>query len=199
MLKQLLCALALVAASAAHAEGRTGVTEDHVAAPKQTPFKLYLTPVQAHELKSRLGAKALFLDVRTPSEAMFVGFADDTDALVPYMQLPEILNAWDDGRSTYALVPNSDFIAHVKRVLARMNLSVNDPVIVMCRSGDRSANAAKLMHSAGFTEVYNQIEGFEGDVAKDGPQAGHRVVNGWKNAGLQWSYRLPKAKMYFPD
>jgi len=24
------------------------------------------------------------------------------------------------------------------------------------------------------------------------------VVNGWKNADLPWSYKLDKAKMYFP-
>ena len=41
-------------------------------------------------------------------------------------------------------------------------------------------------------------EGFEGDAAKDGPKAGQRTVNGWKNAGLPWTYKLDKAKMYFP-
>jgi hypothetical protein len=29
-------------------------------------------------------------------------------------------------------------------------------------------------------------------------QAGQRIVNGWKNAGLPWTYKLVKAKMYFP-
>jgi ParB family chromosome partitioning protein len=38
----------------------------------------------------------------------------------------------------------------------------------------------------------------KGDMAKEGPKAGQRAVNGWKNAGLPWSYKLDKAKMYFP-
>jgi hypothetical protein len=42
------------------------------------------------------------------------------------------------------------------------------------------------------------VDGFEGDMAKDGPKAGQRVLNGWKNAGLPWSYQLDKSKMYFP-
>jgi len=44
--------------------------------------------------------------------------------------------------------------------------------------------------------VYSVVDGVEGDLAKDGPKAGQRVVNGWKNAGLPWSYTLEKKKMY---
>jgi hypothetical protein len=36
-------------------------------------------------------------------------------------------------------------------------------------------------------------------MAKDGPQAGKRVVNGWKNAGLPWSYQLEKEKFSLPE
>ncbi len=43
------------------------------------------------------------------------------------------------------------------------------------------------------------MDGFEGDVAKDGPQAGQRVVNGWKHAGLPWTYKLDKVKLYLPQ
>jgi hypothetical protein len=38
------------------------------------------------------------------------------------------------------------------------------------------------------------VDGFEGDMSKDG----RRAVNGWKNAGLPWSYQLAREKMYFP-
>jgi hypothetical protein len=40
------------------------------------------------------------------------------------------------------------------------------------------------------------VSGFEGDKAKDGPQKGMRVVNGWKNDGLPWTYKLVASKMY---
>ena len=39
-------------------------------------------------------------------------------------------------------------------------------------------------------------DGFEGDKAKSGPQKGQRVVNGWKNSNLSWSYKLKPSKLY---
>ena len=71
-------------------------------------------------------------------------------------------------------------------------------MILICRSGDRSARAADLLAKAGYRRVYSITEGFEGDAAKDGAKVGQRTVNGWKNAGLPWSYKLDRAKMYFP-
>jgi rhodanese-related sulfurtransferase len=55
------------------------------------------------------------------------------------------------------------------------------------------------LSEAGFAQVYTVVDGFEGDVAKEGPNAGKRVVNGWKNAGLPWSYRLEKEKFTLPE
>ena len=83
--------------------------------------------------------------------------------------------------------------------MAAKGLSKNDTVILMCRSGDRSSKATNLLAELGYTKVYTVIDGFEGDVAKDGPQAGQRVVNGWKNAGLPWTYKLDKDKLYLPQ
>jgi hypothetical protein len=43
------------------------------------------------------------------------------------------------------------------------------------------------------------VDGYEGDKAKSGPNKGQRVVNGWKNNGLPWSYKLLATKMYIPE
>lgn len=56
--------------------------------------------------------------------------------------------------------------------------------------------AAKRLKEDGYTKVYNLVEGFEGDTSKAGASKGQRVVNGWKNAGLPWTYKLDKNKMY---
>jgi hypothetical protein len=53
---------------------------------------------------------------------------------------------------------------------------------------------ANRLAEAGFMQVGSVVDGFEGDMSKDG----RRSVNGWKNAGLPWSYKLDKARMYFP-
>jgi rhodanese-related sulfurtransferase len=103
---------------------------------------------------------------------------------------------WDDAKKSLKLEPNPDFIPEVRRRLAAKGLDANSPVVLICRSGDRSAASANLLTEAGFTNVYSVVDGFEGDLAPSGPHEGRRAVNGWKNAGLPWSYKLDKAKMY---
>ena len=59
------------------------------------------------------------------------------------------------------------------------------PVIVMCRTGRRSAIAASLLGEVGFTQVYSVIDGYEGD----GPG-----MKGWKGAGLPWRQAAAPAR-----
>ena len=165
---------------------------------KRTRLALYLSAREAWERMQQAPAKVLFLDVRTRAEAMYVGMPTAVDALVPYMEHQEIMSDWDERRHMYLLLPNSDFVQEAVARLQAKGLTRSDPVILICRSGDRSARAADLLAGAGFTQVYSVVEGFEGDLAKSGPRVGQRVVNGWKNADLPWSYQLDKAKMYFP-
>ncbi|MBL8510420.1 MAG: rhodanese-like domain-containing protein, partial [Betaproteobacteria bacterium] len=73
---------------------------------------------------------------------------------------------------------NVDFAEALK---ARVPL--NRPVMFLCRSGARSAEAARLATSLGYAEAYNILEGFEGD-ADVNRQRGH--LNGWRHAGYPW-------------
>jgi rhodanese-related sulfurtransferase len=139
--------------------------------------------------------RVLFLDVRTRAEAMYVGMATAADALVPFMELQEIMSDWDARRDSYRLEPLQDFMPEVNRRLRAKGLGKSDIVIVMCRSGDRSARAADRLAEEGFTKLYSVVDGFEGDMSPEG----RRSVNGWKNSGLPWSYKLDRAKMYFPQ
>ena len=53
---------------------------------------------------------------------------------------------------------------------------------------------------AGFKQVYNIIDGMEGDTVDD-PESvfhGKRMKNGWKNSGLPWTYDLDAEKMCLP-
>lgn len=165
---------------------------------KRSRLQLYLTPQEAYKIVGEDPARTLFLDVRTRAEAMYVGMPTAADALVPYVEHQEMMTDWDERRHMYQLEPNSDFIQEAEIRLKEKGLAKTDRVILICRSGDRSARAADLLANAGFTRVYSIAEGFEGDSAKDGPKAGQRIVNGWKNAGLPWTYKLVKSKMYFP-
>ncbi len=178
--------------------GRADVEPTSVPELKRSRLQLYLSPQDAYDIVSKDASHTLFLDVRTRAEAMYVGMATPVDALVPYMEHQELMNDWDERRSAYQLMPNSDFVTETESRLKAKGLTKADRVILICRSGDRSARAADLLASAGYTRVYSIVEGFEGDATKDGPKAGQRIVNGWKNAGLPWTYKLQKDKMYFP-
>ena len=72
---------------------------------------------------------------------------------------------------------NPDFVAQVRREVATQAL-----VLLICRSGQRSHRAAELLRQAGYRQVYNVLEGFEG--AKDAQ--GRRILNGWRQRGLPW-------------
>ena len=86
---------------------------------------------------------------------------------------------------------------YIEKLLKIKGKNKDTPILVMCQSGSRSTPAVKLMHEAGFREVYNLYQGFEGSKAGNGPDKGNRVVDGWINSGLPWSYELKKETMYF--
>ncbi len=191
-MKITLLAAALLLSSAA---SRAAPVED--VQPKwRTPYDLYLTPREAWEMKQEQGDRVLLVDVRTRGEVKYIGIADAVDAHIPVRFLRDDY-AWSEKSSTYRTRENPDFVAAVERLLAARGQDRSTPVILMCQSGSRVPAAARLLHAAGFDRVYTQYQGFEGIKAKDGPRKGQRVVNGWKNANLPWSYRLDPAKMYF--
>jgi len=162
---------------------------------KQTKLGLYMTSQQALHYINRNAVSSLFVDVRSRAEINFLGAPTLIDANIPYMELSEWYT-WNKKRSSFKLEVNSDFAAEVARRLKEKGMGKSDTIILMCRSGSRSSKAADLLASLGYTRVISVIDGFEGDKAKEGPMKGQRVVNGWKNNGLPWSYKLDQAKMY---
>ncbi len=167
-----------------------------LAKKKTTSQGLYVSSVQAYEQLEGLGDKALFIDVRTRSEVAFLGMPTVADANIPYMTANSF-DEWDERKKTFKLRPNSEFVKRVEVLAASRGLTKEDPIYLNCRSGSRSAKAANILAVAGYTQVYTVTDGFEGDKAKVGPRKGERVVNGWKNAGLPWSYKLDKHAMYW--
>ncbi|HEY3793796.1 MAG TPA: rhodanese-like domain-containing protein [Bradyrhizobium sp.] len=163
--------------------------------PKRTKLGQYLSSKEAAKFVDKNASKTLFLDVRTPPEVAFLGMPAQADANVPYMREPDF-PVWDAAKQNFKLELNPDFLPEVRRRLSAKGLGPDDAIVLICRSGDRSAAAANLLAEAGFKNVYSVVDGYEGDIATKGPKKGQRVVNGWKNAGLPWSYKLDKGKMY---
>lgn len=162
---------------------------------KRSQLGLYLTAAEAYETASK--EKVLFIDVRTRAEVNFLGMPTVADANIPYLEMDNMYS-WDEKKGVFKLEPNSGFVTEVQDRLKQKGLDQNSKIILMCRSGDRSVKAVDLLAKVGFKNVYSVVDGYEGDVAKDGERKGQRVVNGWKNSNLPWSYSLTKQKMYMP-
>lgn len=163
-----------------------------------TPFDLYLSAQEAYDLKTSKPDEVLFIDVRNRPEIHYIGMADQIDANIPfYFDSTEWKPKKDGIHGTFRKIRNTDFEAAVDNALKSRGLTRESPVIIMCTSGSRAPHAARALHEAGYKQVYTQVEGFEGIKAKEGKDKGKRVVAGWKNEGLPWSYDLPASKMYF--
>lgn len=163
---------------------------------KQSKLGLYMTAEQSYKYTMEHMNKSLFLDIRTPEELNFLGAPTVMDANVPSKLLD--MTAWDDKKHNYKEVENKSFVAEVDARRMKKGLGKDDTIILMCRSGNRSAEAADLLANSGYTHVYSVVDGYEGDKAKEGENKGKRTVNGWKNSGLPWTYSLDKDLMYFP-
>jgi rhodanese-related sulfurtransferase len=194
-MKRILSMLMIAALAAAGGVAQAqSLSAAKVPEEMRTKANLYLLPKEAQQFVKAQKGKVLFLDVRTRAEAQFLGMANDVDALVPYVEFQDFMTDWDDKRGFYKLEPFNDFVPEVARRLKEKGLTKDDPVVLMCRSGERSSRAADLLSDSGYKRVYTVVYGFEGELSDQG----RRNVNGWKNAGLPWSYELDKKKMYFP-
>lgn len=162
---------------------------------KQTKLGLYMTAEDAYKHTMANMEKTLFVDTRTPSELNYLGAATVMDAHVPLVFMDT--TGWNDKKHRYKRADNKNFVSDIDAALKKKGLSKDDTVILMCRSGKRSATATNMLADAGYTKVYSVVDGYEGDKAKEGPEKGKRTVNGWKNSGLPWTYSLDKDYMYF--
>jgi len=155
---------------------------------KLTPQGKYLTPQEAYDMMQKEGDKTLFVDVRTPEELYFVGYPTVVDKNIPlaYVDYSKFKKNKKGEVIKFASHPNGKFLPELEAALQEKGLTKDSPIILMCRSGHRAARAAKMLDKAGYKNVYNLDQGFEGDKDKQK----HRTVNGWKNAGLPYTYKV---------
>ncbi|PKM30729.1 MAG: rhodanese [Gammaproteobacteria bacterium HGW-Gammaproteobacteria-11] len=121
-----------------------------------------LYPTEAWALVQN--GEAVLIDVRTIEELKFVG------------RVPDSLHiAWQTGP---AMIKNPRFLRELE------NKAGKDKVLLLlCRSGKRSAEAAKAATAAGFSHVFNILEGFEGELD---PQQQRGALGGWRQHDLPW-------------
>ncbi len=117
---------------------------------------------------------AQLVDVRTDAEWTYVGLTDLAEAakqpvLIPWQIFPK-------------MEVNTGFVDQLRQA----GFTPEHHIYFMCRSGVRSLAAAQAAQAAGFANVFNVADGFEGNP--DGE--GHRGrIAGWKASGLPWRQR----------
>jgi rhodanese-related sulfurtransferase len=155
---------------------------------KQTVLGLYATAKEAYEKWKADPEKVRILDVRTPEEFLFVGYP----AMAWKIPIAAHVYEWDAEKRKFPMRLLTDFVSRVREVAGPEDL-----LLVMCRSGGRSAMAVNLLAQAGFNNAYNIIDGMEGDLVEDPDSIfhGQRLRNGWKNAGCPWTYKLTPERM----
>ena len=128
---------------------------------KQTSLGLYRTSVEADQLWQEDSESVKILDVRTLEECIFVGHAEMAIKIPFAAQTHEL----DEEKKRYTMKPYPQFVAEHSKWAG-----LDETILVMCRSGGRSAKAVNALAEAGFTRVYSITDGFEGDTVKD-PQS----------------------------
>ena len=98
------------------------------------------------------------LDVRTPSEWAMTGLPRDSHGIN---------------------VKDRDFVAQARGAVLG---DLDHPIAVICRTGQRSSEAASMLEKAGFTHLYDIKEGMPG---KEGPG------DGWLKRGLPTDPFIP--------
>jgi len=115
---------------------------------------------------------AVLVDVRSDAEWSFVGLPElgglgKRVVCVPWQVYP-------------GMQPNPDFAAQ----LAAQGVRPDHTLLLLCRSGVRSRDAAITLTGAGYGRCYNVADGFEGPC----DQERHRGLSaGWKASGLPWA------------
>ncbi|MBI4798610.1 MAG: sulfurtransferase [Desulfarculus sp.] len=158
---------------------------------KQTRLGLYVTAQEAFAMWSANQGQVKVLDVRTVEEYVFVGHAPMA-VNIPSLHFSHKIDSF---RKSYAMPANDMFVEQVKA-----RFQAEDTILVICRSGQRSASAVNLLAGAGFKQAYSVVDGFEGDMNKDkdSPTFGQRTLNGWRNSTAPWTYALDPALVYQP-
>ena len=132
-----------------------------------------LSPTDTFEFLQH-NTRAILVDIRSSMEFLFVGHAVGS-VHIPWIDEPD----WDI---------NPNFVRQVRELMLGGIICDDDagcaPIILICRSGKRSVDAGNLLLEAGFRDVYNVLDGFEGELDDDHHRS---TLGGWRFEGLPWA------------
>lgn len=158
---------------------------------KHTKLGKYATAMEAYEMWRAAPTTVFIVDVRTPEEYDFLGHP----TMAPNVPVQLWAGVFDPKKKAFPLVDNPKFVEAMKQ-----RFKPTDTLVLMCRSGHRSVLATHKLVEAGFTNIYNMVDGFEGDKVadKDSPDFGKRLKEGWRNSKAPWTQDLDEKLVYLP-
>lgn len=139
----------------------------------EKPQLKHLTPREAHDLLKE-NPRGILVDIRSTMEFLFVGHPVGA-VHVAWIDEPD----WDI---------NPNFVRQIKELMLGGVICDSDvggcaPIVLICRSGKRSVEAGKALIEAGVKEVYNVLDGFEGEL---NDQHQRSKLGGWRFEQLPW-------------
>lgn len=129
-----------------------------------------VSPDEAHELVRQEGY--VYVDVRSVPE--FEAGHPEGAYNVPILQMGPM-----------GMSPNPEFLE-----VMQGSFSKDAKLVLGCRSGGRSLQAAHVLAAAGFTDLVDQRAGFEGGMGPGGFEAG------WRPKGLPVSTHASPDRSY---
>ena len=116
-------------------------------------------------------SNSYLIDIRTKPEWEFIGVPD-----LSSLNKKTIFISWH-------MYPEMKINSLFENQITELNIKKNDNLFLICRSGNRSSDAAGFLTSRGFTNCFNVKDGFEGEI---GPNHQRSTINGWKYCKLPW-------------
>ena len=116
-------------------------------------------------------SNSYLIDIRTKPEWEFIGVPD-----LSSLNKKTIFISWH-------MYPEMKINSLFENQITESNIKKNDNLFLICRSGNRSSNAAEFLTSRDFTNCFNVKDGFEGEI---GPNHQRSTINGWKYCKLPW-------------
>ena len=117
--------------------------------------------------------QAVLVDVRTQVEWQLIGVPD-----LSSIGKEPICLEWMTAEGK-----NPEFIDQLVAEFERQDISTDAPLLFMCRSGGRSQMAAIECMGRGYSQCFNIVKGYEGDLDSNK----HRnSLNGWRYEELPW-------------
>lgn len=111
--------------------------------------------------------ETVFIDVRMEIESLYVGRPPGV-VNIPWYEYPDM---------------TPDAALFIDAVSREVQGDKARPVLLICRSGQRTLAAGQALEAAGFTQVADVAHGFEGELNDAFKRSS---LSGWRFEGLPW-------------